>query len=318
VADRKPDTQRTPSDAASPPPPYFEARAELAYRFLAGEGLEIGALNWPAPLPPWAKAKNVDRMTPEQLREEYPEMAEVPLAEVDILDDGERLESIPGESQDFIVANHFLEHTGDPIGTIENHLAKLRPGGVLFYAVPDLRYTFDFRREPTRLEHMVRDHREGPEVSRREHYDEWGHLVVGTERDREDPRFSARAAEVARQLEAQDFSIHTHTWTDATFLELQLHCRGSFGEAFEIDAAVRREMEIVAVLRKAGAEPRPVAPPTTAPELAAETGRLHGEVSRLANELASAERELRRVKRSSSWRVTEPMRAAKARLTRRS
>lgn len=302
---------------ADPPPRYFEARAELAYRYLAGKGLEIGALNWPLPVPPWATARNVDRMTPEQLREEYPEMAGVTLAEVDVLDDGERLESIDDDSQDFIIANHFLEHTDDPIGTIERHLAKLKPGGVLFYAVPDKRYTFDFRRELTSLEHLLRDHEEGPGRSRREHYDEWGRLVVGSARDREDPDFPQRGEEIARRLEAEDFSIHHHTWTDATFLEMLLDCRRAFDDEFEIEAACRREMEVVVVLRKAGASPGPAAPGETAPELAAETQRLRTQISLLERELDKTGRELRHVKQSSSWRMTEPLRSAKARLGRR-
>jgi predicted SAM-dependent methyltransferase len=310
------------SDAApavepvDPPPRYFEARDELAYRYLAGEGLEIGALNWPLNVPTWAKTRNVDRMTPAQLREHYPEMAEVELAEVDILDDGERLESVADSSQDFIVANHFLEHTADPIGTIGNHLAKLKPGGVLFYAVPDKRYTFDFRRGVTPLEHLVHDHEQGPEGSRREHYDEWGQLVVGTARDREDPRWPERGEELARQLEAEDFSIHHHTWTADTFLELLLHCRRRFDEGFEIEATARREMECVVILRKAGAYPEPAAGAATAPELVAEARRLRTQVGSLERELNANGRELQRLKRSSSWRMTEPLRTAKARLGR--
>jgi predicted SAM-dependent methyltransferase len=300
-----------------PPPRYLEARDELAYRYLAGEGLEIGALNWPLKVPAWAKASNVDRMTPEELREHYPEMAEVELTEVDVIDDGERLESIADESQDFIIANHFLEHTADPIGTIGNHLAKLKPGGVLFYAVPDKRYTFDFRRGVTTLEHLIQDHEQGPEGSRREHYDEWGQLVVGTAGDREDPRWPERGEELARQLEAEDFSIHQHTWTADTFLELVRHCQRRFDEGLEVEATARREMEIVVVLRKAGTYPEPKAPAETAPELAAEVRRLGAQVRRQERALDANDRELRRLKQSSSWRVTEPLRSAKARLYRR-
>lgn len=314
MSDIELDTDQAASGATDAPPLYFEARAELAYRYLVGKGLEIGAFNWPLPMPPSASVKNVDRMTPQQLRDEYPEMADAELAEVDIVDDGERLESVADSSQDFIVANHFLEHTGDPIGTIGVHLGKLKPGGVLFYAVPDKRYTFDFRRKPTSLEHMIRDHEEGPERSRREHFDEWGFLVVGTERDREDPSWPTRAEEIARQLEAEDFSVHTHTWTEASFLTLLLHCRERFDDSFEIEAFARREMEIVVVLRKAGADPAPAAAPQTVPALAAETEELRARVGRLERELTQAARDLRQVKQSSSWRVTEPLRAAKARL----
>ena len=43
--------------------------------------------------------------------------------------------------------------------------------------MPDKRYTFDFRRPLTPLEHMVADHEQGPERSRAEHYEEWCRLV---------------------------------------------------------------------------------------------------------------------------------------------
>lgn len=48
-------------------------------------------------------------------------------------------------------------------------------------------------------------------------------------------------------------------------------------------------------------------------ELTAEVASLRSQVARLEG----AARELERVKRSNSWRVTEPLRAAKARLAGR-
>ena len=62
----------------------------------------------------------VDRMWTDELRREYPELANWDLTQVDVVDDGEKLATIADESQDFIVANHFLEHTEDPVGTIEH------------------------------------------------------------------------------------------------------------------------------------------------------------------------------------------------------
>lgn len=135
---------------AAPPPVYLDARAEFAYRYLAGNGLEIGGLNRPLTVPPQARVRQVDRMTTAELAAAYPPVADAELATVDLVDDGESLASVAADSQDFIVANHFLEHTGDPIGTIGAHLSKLLPGGILFYAVPDGRYTFDWRRQVRR------------------------------------------------------------------------------------------------------------------------------------------------------------------------
>jgi predicted SAM-dependent methyltransferase len=296
------------------PPLYFDARAELAYRYLAGEGLEIGALHRPLKTPPQARVRYVDRMSVEDLVASYAEdVAGKELVPVDVVDDGETLATVDDDSQDFIVANHFLEHTGDPIGAIGNHLAKLRPGGVLFYAVPDKRYSFDFRREVTTLDHLVRDHEEGPEVSRREHYDEWGLLVTGTDEERAAANWPERGAEMARALEAEDYSIHHHVWTESAFLELLLHCQERFDAGVEIEAVARNGEEIVAVLRKAGAYPRPGTDAPTVAELAAETAALKSTVARLE----AVERELERVRQSSSWRVTEPLRAAKARLAHR-
>jgi hypothetical protein len=56
----------------------------------------------------------------------------------------------------------------------------------------------------------------------------------------------------------------------------------------------------------------------TVAELEAELRELRAHAARLERELDTTGRELRHVKQSSSWRVTEPLRAAKARLGGRS
>jgi len=61
-----------------------------------------------------------------------------------------------------------------------------------------------------------------------------------------------------------------------------------------------------------------VASPPDVAELEAELRETKAHAARLERELEVMGRELERVKRSSSWRVTEPLRAAKAKLgTRR-
>jgi SAM-dependent methyltransferase len=241
---------------AEAPPVYLDARAEFAARFLAGEGLEVGPLHLPLKMPPQANPRYVDRMPVERLREEYPELAGWELTPVDVIDDGERLATIAEGSQDFIVANHFLEHCENPIGTIETHLGKLKPGGVLFYAVPDKRYTFDFRRPVVELEHLVADYVEGPQDSRREHYEEWSRLVL-VEGEEPEEQTLARA----RELEGAQYSIHMHAWTQAEFLAMVLDCRRRFGASFDIEAAARQGIEFIVVLRKQGPSPKPAAPP---------------------------------------------------------
>jgi len=246
----------------APVPMYLDARAAFANGYLNGEGIEIGALHQPLAAPPQARVHYLDRMTTPDLRREYVELAEYDLTEVDIVDNGETLATVAPESQDFIIANHFLEHTEDPIGTIETHLSKLKPGGVLFYAVPDKRFTFDFRRDVTPIEHLVADREEGPEHSRAEHFRQWSRFVLEHERPEgageewEEQQIEA----VAQQLEAQDYSIHMHVWTQAEFLQLIFTIRDRGEGGFDLEAAARVGIEFVVVLRKAGPLPAPSVP----------------------------------------------------------
>lgn len=234
------------------PPVYFDGRRELAAHYLFGQGLEIGALHLPLAVPGDVTVRYVDRLTVAELRRDYPELADCTLVEADVIDNGELLTTVEDGSQDFIIANHFLEHCEDPIAAIQNHLRKLRGGGVLFYAVPDKRYTFDWPRQVTSLQHMLADHEEGAERSRRDHYEEWARLVeIRSEETTE--QTIARA----RQLEAEGYSIHMHVWTQVEFLQLILAARERCDRAFDIEAAARQDIEFMVVLRKSGALPPP-------------------------------------------------------------
>jgi len=179
-------------------------RAFVARRYRAGSGIEIGALGTPLDLPPNARAAYVDRMSLEDLYKEFPEMAQRKLQAPDIVDNGETLEKIPDGSLDFIVANHFLEHCENLLGTLRTHTAKLRKGGRLFYAVPNRDFTFDRHRATTPFEHLVQDDQEGPEKARAAHYLEWATLVNGKQ--------GAEAQQHADKLQRENYSIHYHAW----------------------------------------------------------------------------------------------------------
>ena len=223
----------------------FEARRWLlARRFLRGEGLEIGALHCPLRVPPGATVRYVDRMDVADLRSHYPELPADKLVRVEIVDDGERLDSQPDSSADFIIANHFIEHTEDPLGTLANHLRVLRSGGILYLAVPDRRRTFDVDREPTPLEHVVQDHRQGPAGSRRLHQEEWARLVEKVPATEVPARVAA--------LEATNYSIHFHAWAPWEFEALLDYAREQEGLPFAIEALRSNEHEFIAILRRTG------------------------------------------------------------------
>jgi predicted SAM-dependent methyltransferase len=200
---------------------FRTVRGDIAGRYLRGDGIEIGALFIPLQLPRGARARYVDRKDDAGLREDFPELADRAFVHVDVVDDGERLASFADGSVDFVVANHMIEHTEDPIGTLQAHVRVLRPGGILYMAVPDRRATDDAVRERTPLAHVVRDHEEGPAWSRRDHYRDWVRLIERVaEADVE-----ARAA----QLEAEGASIHFHVWELEDFVTLVAHCRDALG-----------------------------------------------------------------------------------------
>jgi SAM-dependent methyltransferase len=215
-------------------------REALAKTFLKGTGIEIGARHQPFPLPEAATAKYVDRMTAADLRSQYKELATVPLIDTDIIDDGETLATITDATQDFVVANHFIEHCQNPIRTFQNLCRVLKPGGVLFMAVPDKRFTFDIDRPPTSVEHLLRDYREGPEWSKQQHFEEWTRLV--------NKQVEARVAEEVRHLIDIDYSIHFHVWGAAELLELVQTLRQFVG--FELEMFLRNGPESLLIMRK--------------------------------------------------------------------
>ena len=70
---------------------YFgtpDLRKVMADTFLAGEGIEIGALHLPLRVPRAARVRYVDRMPVPELRQHYPELANENLVPVEIIDDG--------------------------------------------------------------------------------------------------------------------------------------------------------------------------------------------------------------------------------------
>jgi predicted SAM-dependent methyltransferase len=214
----------------------------LAQRFVRGSGLEIGGLHRPLRLPRGARVRYVDRMTVDELRHHYPELAAEPLVPVDVVDDGETLATQPDASADFIIANHFIEHTEDPLGTLANHLRVLRPGGVLFLAVPDRRHSFDIDRPTTPLDHVVRDHREGPAWSKPGHHEEWARLV--------DKVSEEEVPDRVRVLAETDYSIHFHVWEPDGFRALLEHARTVEGLPFDVAAFRPNPPEFIAILRR--------------------------------------------------------------------
>jgi SAM-dependent methyltransferase len=196
--------------------------------WLRGDGIEIGALNAALRTHREARVRYVDSLTLGEQRQRYPELADEPLAPVQVIARAEELTGFDDSSLDFVIANHLLEHLEDPIaGLLEFHRV-LKPGGVLYIGLPDQRRTFDRHRELTTVEHLVRDHEEGPQLSRRAHYVDWAQNV-----DHVNP--GDLEGHVQRRM-AESYSIHFHCWQPDTFLDFFVAVRERYGIDFEIVA----------------------------------------------------------------------------------
>ena len=225
------------------PEVMLRRRRELSSKYLAGQGIEIGALHHPLEVNEKVSVRYVDRLNSEELRLHYPELEGFSLVPVDIIDDGEKLSRIEDESLDFIIANHMLEHCENPLGTIRNHLRKIRSGGILYYAIPDQRYGFDLNRPLTSFIHLVQDDRRGPESSRQDHFREWSRLV----RKKIAPQ-EVRAE--AKRLMELNYSIHFHVWNVMTFNEFLLKAQAYLKRTFHVIHFEQNGTEIIAVLKK--------------------------------------------------------------------
>ena len=216
-------------------------RETIADLYIRGSGIEIGALHCPLRIPKNATVKYVDRLTTEKLRQKYTDVPSASIVRVEIIDEGETLSKISDQSQDFVIANHFIEHCQNPVLAIKNFLRVLKPDGIVYLGIPDKRYSFDAKRPVTTLEHLLRDYNEGPEWSRKSHIEEYLHLVAG--QSEEEARSNANATI------GEDWGIHFHVWTQTQMLEF-IHATQMLFPCFDVELFLKRESEAIFILRK--------------------------------------------------------------------
>lgn len=221
----------------------FGKRERLAKRYISGDGLEVGALDSPLNVSTKkASVTYIDRMDNNFLGKHYPELDPQKFVKIGIVDDGEKLRKVKNNSQDFVIANHFIEHCEDPITTLINHLRVLRNAGIVYWAVPNKNRTFDRKRSKTTLSHLWRDYKAGPKISRRGHYEEWVRYVLGIA--------ERKIQKEALKLMKEKYSIHFHVWTPDSFRLFLNFAKKKLKLKFKIEEFVINLNEFVVVIRK--------------------------------------------------------------------
>ena len=248
-----------------------ENRALLAYH-LWGEGIEFGALDGPLRLPPYARARYADHMSNEQLAEKYPNLNPIP---VDIVLKGADLSEIPDESQDFLIANHVIEHLPNPIGALRVWERKLKKNGAIYLSYPIPEFCCDNGRPNTSIEHLIADDKRSTSNSSHEHLLafvlHWNPSAFpepenirdvlkvmwseGRETLKPTDRISdANKAKVAEICEKDNIEIHHHMFTLETLLASVKAATNEL-QPFDISGFRGLFNEVIVVFRKTHASP---------------------------------------------------------------
>ncbi|HAT60179.1 MAG TPA: hypothetical protein DCS60_05335 [Opitutae bacterium] len=222
---------------------------QKGYNLLSGKGIEIGAFGEPAKLPNSCQVSYFDVIDPKTASARFPEIQSSKLVSVHILGDVDKrdLRKLTVNSQDFVIANHVIEHVACPIAMVEDMFYVLRTGGWIAIAAPDKRYTFDKKRPLTSYEHLETEYINGVDEVDDEHYLEFlqhvgKHVFQEPGRDiKGDIAFARSRRE------------HAHVWDSHTFLEFLMACKKTSGIEFKIEFQSTGEengIEFFAILRK--------------------------------------------------------------------
>jgi len=237
--------KRRDAEIQRPKMDLYSTRARLAELYLTGTGVEFGALHSALTVPEWVTVKYADMQTVEQLRASFPELKDQEIRAPDFLTDLESMRGIDDASMDFVIANHVLEHVEDPFRALASMSRVLRPSGIAFVALPDKRFTFDKDRAITPLEHLVRDHEEGPDWSIAGHYDEWARCIDKLSGD----ALKQRCADMLRDRT----NIHFHVWDYPAMLEMFACVARTPALGLQVELSMQNSIEVVWILRKASA-----------------------------------------------------------------
>lgn len=72
--------------------------------------------------------------------------------------EGSNLKDIADGKYDFVLSSHNLEHIANPVKALKEWQRVLKPGGYLLIVLPYYRWTFDRKRSPTTVKHMLEDY----------------------------------------------------------------------------------------------------------------------------------------------------------------
>jgi SAM-dependent methyltransferase len=131
--------------------------------------------------------------------------------------DASDLSVLADGSYDFILSSHNLEHFANPVKALKEWQRVARPGGGLVLVLPDYAKTFDHRREPTTISHMLDD------FDQDTHEDDLTHVPEILQLHDLSMDLTAGSAEEFRQRSLDNFKnrcLHHHVFNETNSSEL--------------------------------------------------------------------------------------------------
>jgi ubiquinone/menaquinone biosynthesis C-methylase UbiE len=185
--------------------------SKIARDFCKGTGIEIGGLH--ARLNVEADVKVLDYLSTEELKEKYKNDRNVNLDDlwkVDIVSQAWDLSEIENNSLDFVMSSHVIEHLPNPATALEEWLRVVKTGGVVFFIVPDMRFTFDKDRKLTDVETLLEKYESKTQEVDYETYKEFAICTHGQLGQNQD----IITDEYINYLYSNQENIHVHTFTE--------------------------------------------------------------------------------------------------------
>ena len=219
---------------------HDDHHSSMAKEFCKGSGLEIGSLH--SRLNVDANVKIVDFIDTETLKANYKDDPNVNVEDiwpVDIVANAWDLSKVDSNSVDFVMSSHVLEHLPNPAVAIEEWMRVVKPGGIVFFIVPDMRYTFDKKRKLTPIEDLLEKYKLKTNKVPYEAYDEFVNLTFDE---------TGYSKEFIQKMYEDQANIHVHTFTEESLIGLCNALIDIIG--FKISSYKRNDMHIHVALRK--------------------------------------------------------------------
>lgn len=225
----------------------YNIRNDFAFHYIKEKGYEIGAQNSPLLCEKADKIQYIDYLSKKESSEKY----NIPIQEcvdVDIIADANDLDHIPTKSTSFIIANHVLEHSPNPIHALCGWLRILRTDGILFLTLPNYSSNeFDFEKPPTQLSHFIEDYQKS---KRKEdittvHIHEHVRIIDGV-----DPQNHIRFKEICDKLVQSNLHTHYHVFNKQNCIELLAHIHQHIPIKVQNYYALKNGFELLFIIQK--------------------------------------------------------------------